>query len=282
MGWFILTLHTIKQRLVNVRPESMLYLDPGGSSRQLIMQLSSLISIESNLKFKTEEKIVKSTFARVVLCLAVLAFSLTALAASKNGVVLTKNGRQAIATNPSAKKVPFNPAADAGLTTIYSNISKYPYAKYFCCYGWTLSGPSSGIGEQIWLAAPFTPSSNATATKVETSAGTFGGTNELVISIFSDSGGLPGTALASKHVKNLSEFGDCCVLTTAKFPAGVALTGGTQYWVVMSTDNTDADFEGAWAINTTDDRETYTFAVNTGSGWGTTESFLGGYAVLGH
>lgn len=225
----------------------------------------------------------KSTSARVVLCLVVLAFSVTALAASKHGVVLTKNGRQAIATRPSSKVTPYNARIDAGLTKIASNISKYPYAKYFCCYGWTLSGPNSGIGEQIWLATPFTPSANVTATKLEAAAGWFGGTNALVLSIAEDSGGLPGNTLGSATVDNLFDFGTCCTLDEGKLKPGVSLTAGTQYWFVMSTNNNDADFEGAWSINTTDDRENvYTLAVNSGSGWGTETTFLGGYAVLGH
>lgn len=225
----------------------------------------------------------KSASARVVLCLVVLAFSLTALAASKNGVILTKNGRQAIATRHSSKITPYNDKVDATLTKIVSNISKYQYAKYFCCYGWTLAGPTSGIGEQIWLATPFTPTANVTATKLEAAAGWFGGTNSLVLSIAADSSGLPGTTLGSATVSNLFDFGTCCTLDEAKLKPGVALTAGTQYWFVMSTDSSDEDFEGAWAINTTDDRENvYTLAVNTGSGWGTETTFLGGYAVLGH
>ena len=221
----------------------------------------------------------KRTLLSLMLCLTVLAFAMTAMAADKHGIVLSKDGRMATATKAPAK-VEIEPSRDASLTTIFSNISRYPYARYFCCYGWTLSGPSSGLGEQIWLAAPFTPTTNITATKVEVAAGWFGGTNELVISIAADSNGLPGNTLASKDVSNLFDFGTCCTLDVAHFSSGVALTANTQYWVVMSTDSSDADFEGAWAINTTDDRS-YTFAVNEGSGWGTSSAFLGGYGVFG-
>jgi hypothetical protein len=222
----------------------------------------------------------KRRCTRVVFCLAVLAFSLNALAAGKNGVVLSKDGRMATATKSSSKIVAQNiNKDDTSLTKIFNNISIYPFARYFCCYGWTIAGPSSSIG-QVWLAAPFTPAANVTATKVEVSAGWFGGTNKLVIAIYSDRGGVPGKSLVSRRVSNLFNFGTCCTLSTASFKAGVALRGGKQYWVVMSTDSSDADFEGAWAINTTDDRS-YTFAVNTGSGWSTTSGFLGGYRVLG-
>jgi len=223
---------------------------------------------------------VKSTLTRVALCLAVFAFSLSAFAASKHGnVQLTKNNRVAT-TSMHSKIVAQNIREDAKLTKVFSNISKYPFARYFCCYGWTISGPSSQIGEQIWLAAPFTPSSKTTAKKVEVSAGWFLGTDSLVVGIAEDDGGVPGDMLASKLVNNVFEFGTCCTLTTAFFSKGVALDANTQYWVVMSTNSKDEDFGGAWAINTTDDRN-YTFATNTGTGWATTSAFLGGYAVLG-
>ena len=50
----------------------------------------------------------------------------------------------------------------------------------------------------------------------------------------------------------IPDSGDCCGLTQVKLQgAGVALTAGTQYWLVASTDDVNAaDFEGRWRFST--------------------------------
>ena len=45
---------------------------------------------------------------------------------------------------------------DSGLVKIFSNLaSEYPNGEFWCCTGYNIMGPSSGIGEQ-WMAAAFT------------------------------------------------------------------------------------------------------------------------------
>ena len=50
-------------------------------------------------------------------------------------------------------------------------------------------------------------------------------------------------------VTNLSDSGTCCTLAVANF-SPIAVTGGTQYWVVADTPQTGtgSDFDGSWAF----------------------------------
>ena len=103
---------------------------------------------------------------KIILTLAVLTLaSLTAFAAGKDGAVLSKDGRRVTVPrrNQSATQ---KPSSDAGLVTIFSNLSHNPKASYWCCSGSVVTGPIAiaGIPEQ-WLAVPFTPSANHTVTR---------------------------------------------------------------------------------------------------------------------
>jgi hypothetical protein len=156
-----------------------------------------------------KEKIMKTAVRSFVPCLALLLIvSLPALAASKDGIVTTKDGHQTIATKPAPYTVPLQTDALSGLTVIYSNASKYPLGMYWCCAGWTISGSSNGT--QYADAMPFTPSANATVKEIGVAVGYVSGTNEVTVSLNADSSGLPGSPLGSFTVSNLPIFGTCC------------------------------------------------------------------------
>lgn len=189
----------------------------------------------------------------------------------------------AIATHGASHVTPSNDPSIAGLTTIAGNLSKYPFGTYFCCYGYTISGPQSFLGTAYWIAIPFTPATTMTAKKIEVSVGWGGsGPNGVTLSLNSDASGLPGPAIASVDATNLQDYGLCCQLVSAGGGAGVTVNAGTQYWVVVSTDASTATTFDAWAFNSTDMRS-YAFAsYNSTSGvWGASEGLLPGYAVLG-
>ncbi|HTZ96083.1 MAG TPA: hypothetical protein VMB18_06785 [Terriglobales bacterium] len=220
----------------------------------------------------------------LVTCLLLIA-GMVALAAAgrKNGIVVSNNGRNVIATHPSGHVVA-PPQVPAGLTLIAGNLSKYPFGVYFCCYGDTISGPDSFLGSAYWDAIPFTPTANMTVTKVQASVG-WGqnGVNGVTLSINADANGLPGNALGSVDVTGLGDFGDCCQLAQAGGGSqGVPVTAGTQYWFVVSTDTkTETTFD-AWAYNTTDMRSyPSAFYATSNGGWINTEGILPGYAIYG-
>lgn len=136
--------------------------------------------------------------------------------------------------------------APAGLTKIYSNLGKSKTDLYACCWGWGVQGPING---SEFVAIPFTPKSNSHVSQVQVAVSYAGvGANQVNLSIYGDSGGLPGTLLAGPvTVTNLPEYGTCCTLAVGSFTP-VAVTGGTRYWLVANTPltGTGSDFAGEW------------------------------------
>jgi len=224
-----------------------------------------------------EEIIVKKT----VLCFVVLAValtSLTALAATRNGVSTSKDGRQTIATKGHSVASPSNLPPKANF--IYNNLSTYPLGRYWCCSGWTISGPTSLIGATYADGMPFTPAANATITNIAVSIGYVTGTNGATVTVNADSGGLPGTVLGSFNLSNMPTFGDCCVYDLVN-AVGVPVTAGTQYWVVVATGADTQDTWAAWSENDTNETA-QPFAFYNNGVWEATEGDLGGFAVVGH
>jgi hypothetical protein len=170
---------------------------------------------------------------------------------------------------------------DAGLVTIFSNLaSKYPKGQYWCCSGYNVMGPA--VGEQ-WMAAAFTPKGNHTATTIQVAAGySEGQTNGLVISLNSDNKGQPGKALKSWNASNLPRFGTCCVLVTKTDNSGIPLTGGKQYWVVLSTNSHETDTVDGWNVDDTNQIDNATLASFTNNKWTVFQAAPGvGFAVKG-
>lgn len=228
-----------------------------------------------------------------LVCFAlVVLVSVAALAADDTGITLTRDGRTAIATKAPSEVTPAQ-VKSPKVTTIAGNLSDYPYGVFFCCYGNTIAGISSALGFEVWVAIPFTPSANMTVTELEASVGYIESTDtNFLLSVFSDSSGLPDKPIKSFATSATTVFGACCTLATAKSKTGVAVKKGTQYWLVVSTnDKKHPTFFGAWAFNSTDMR-THPIAYyckttgnqcgsNNGK-WYAGDNLLPGYAVLGH
>lgn len=141
-------------------------------------------------------------------------------------------------------------AVPASLTLIYSNLG----AKgdpYLDTEGWSITGFNSYGGESsaFAIALPFTPKSNSHVSQARAAVQYYGsGANQVNLSIYSDSNGTPGSVLAGPvTVKNLADVGTCCQLAIANF-APLAVTAGTQYWLVVDTpaSGQGSDFVGAW------------------------------------
>jgi hypothetical protein len=191
---------------------------------------------------------------KTLLTLTVLALaSLTAFAATRDGIVLSKDGRMVTATKPT-KSIKQTPSSDTGLVKIYDNIgAAYPKGTYWCCEGATIFGPTAISGApEYWEAAAFTPSANHTLTKVEVAVGYVEGFNGLVVALYSDASGVPGTLIKNWGVTSLPNFGSCCALVIAKDAAGISLTSGTQYWIVVKTNKNSSNTFAAWNVNDTD------------------------------
>jgi hypothetical protein len=227
----------------------------------------------------------KSPLARVALGLAVLALiGVSALAlGNKQGVVTSSDGRLSIATKGPSQFTPTDPDSDAGLTKIAGNLSIYPFGVYFCCYGDTISGPNSELGHTYWAAMGFTPTADATVTRLKASVGFVAGVNQVVLGLYADSNGIPGTPLfkAATTVGSLGNFGNCCVLAVVN-SKGVSIKAGTPYWVVASTNAKSATTFDAWAFNSTDMRQNVNAVAGYVDGkWTSGTGLQAGYAVLG-
>jgi hypothetical protein len=169
------------------------------------------------------------------------------------------------------------------LEIIYSNLGKEQTDLYNDSSGWLESGPNSDEGGPFFDAMPFTPKSDSHVSQARVAMEYGGsGANQVNLSIYGDSGGVPGTLLAGPvTLTNLPDVGTCCTLAIADF-APIAVNGGTQYWVVADTplSGVGSDFFGVWDYVP---RPTFPQAFSQGFGWagfnGTPEEAAG--AVLG-
>jgi hypothetical protein len=178
--------------------------------------------------------------------LALIGVAALAAAGTHKGYALSNDGRTVTATNVPHQLTPA--LRDAKLTTIAGNLSTYPFGTYFCCFGNTVAQEGSGgFPFTTWVAIPFTPTANATVTRIEASVGTFGGTSEFELSIREDSSGVPGKSIKSFHITTPPTYGACCTLDVGNDKAGIAVTAGTQYWIAATTTSKDT-FEGGWAF----------------------------------
>jgi hypothetical protein len=171
----------------------------------------------------------------------------------KSGYVFSDDGRTLTAT----KRPHFVTPAfrDPSLKTIAGNLSDYPFATFFCCLGDTVAQGGSSFPFQTWTAVPFTPTADATVTRIEAAMGIYYGTKgAFEFSIREDDAGVPGKVMKSFHVTAPIVFGTCCVLDTFNDKAGIPVTAGKQYWLAATTTSKDTNFIGAWAQTSTDMR----------------------------
>ena len=213
------------------------------------------------------------------LCSLALIFSIPALAVSDHrGVTTSKDGRVTIASSPRSASEPVVDITDGALKTIYNNFSSYPLGRYWCCSGWTISGPTSPIAQDIAVAMPFTAPGNGAVTRIAVAAGYVTGTNGVTVSLYDDSGGLPGTSLGSLDNTGLPQFGSCCTVVVSN--VGIPITAGSKYWVVLSTGPNTLDTWDAWNQNDTN-QTNQPFASRTNGVWTLSSGILGAFAVQG-
>jgi hypothetical protein len=237
-----------------------------------------------------EESDVRKTLVAFLLCLMVLATTVSTLAADHSNLIL--GDKEVIVKHPSKVTTPAV-QHDPSLTTIAGTLSDYPYGVFFCCYGYYITGLTNllGVVPEYWQAVPFTPTADMTVKELEASVVWDEGTNAVLMSLNRDSSGLPGKAIQTWTVKNLALIGNCCKLATAKNQTGIAVTKGTQYWVVVRTNSNDANIFAAWEVNSTDMRS-HPFASycddskqgncnGNSRKWVAASGLLPGFAVLG-
>lgn len=223
---------------------------------------------------------------RLLIALGFVTLTAAALAQNSSApATLSVRGQHAVMTIVTEARAPItrtnlNPS---GLVTIFNNIAaKYPKGLYWCCSGYNVMGSNSGVGEQ-WMAAAFTPNANHTVTRIAVAVGySQQGTNGVVISLNDDNNGVPGQVLKQWSATGLPRFGDCCGLVVESDSAGIPITGGQQYWVVLSTNSKESDTVDAWNVDDTDQIDSATVASFTGTQWTVFQTTPGlAFAVLG-
>jgi hypothetical protein len=229
---------------------------------------------------------------KLLLSMALVFAGAMAILAAQNNVVLRSNGtmvwgkhaRMTVVTEafPSFTTTNLN---DPSLVTIFSNLAAvYPKGEYWCCTGYNVMGPNSGAGVQ-WMAAAFTPRADHTVTRIEVAVGySQGTTNGVVLSLNHDNNGVPGKALKTWNALGLAQFGSCCRLVVKSDSAGIPISAGKQYWVVLSTNSKEQDTVDAWNIIDTNqvDKATVATFPGTNNRWNTFQTTPGlAFAVKG-
>ncbi len=194
---------------------------------------------------------------RILVCVAGLVLvSVMAMAATKHGVA------------PSP----------VGLATIYSNLGP-PTDLYTADQDWNVTGSGSPLGAEYWLAMPFRTKQAHIVKQIDVAVGYVTGTNQIVVGLAADKGGLPGKTLHAWTYKNMYSLGTCCTLDTVKYAPGVKLAKG-RYWVTVTTNAKDTDLWGGW--NFTYNLAEGAFATQPdGGGWQAQHSYVCAFDVLG-
>jgi len=181
----------------------------------------------------------------------VVTATLFALALACGTLLAQNRASDFFSVTRSTNITPFTDSTNAAVT-LYTNLGPTTTNEYYDADGYCVTGNNQatcGSSEQ-WIATPFTATKASHATQLQAAIQYQAGTNELQLSLYNDVGGAPGTSLKTVEVRNAPAAGTCCTLVSAPLGTpGVALTAGTQYWVVASADDTRAaTFAGYWAF----------------------------------
>jgi hypothetical protein len=191
----------------------------------------------------------KEVGKKALLILAALVLAgVTGFAAEKGEVVTSRDGRMMFIPRRSQAFTRSAPSG-AGLVTIFNNIGwAYPNGAYSCCDGFTVEGPAAD--PMFWQAAAFKPKVNHTVTMIEVAVSLNGGADEVVLSLNNDANGVPGTAIKTWHLTGLPAAGTCCTIEARTSTAGIPVTGGTRYWIVLKP-TSGSDTQAMWNVNDT-------------------------------
>lgn len=209
----------------------------------------------------------KKMLTRALACLALLTLISSSLLAQDSRA---RYPQQAVAAHNSSsvvnpiEKVPSNCHKIAGNFGPSGDL-------YDSSAGYFVSGINNAITAQKQdIAIAFTPKADSTIVQAKLPLQYYGsGYNGATVAIYSDASGLPGTALsgATRDPKNFQNFGSgCCTLVVAWFKNGVHVKGGTQYWLVGTTDKKSMDSINTWDFIYNDSVGSFAFQQDDG-GW---------------
>ncbi len=168
-----------------------------------------------------------------------------------SGVLLAQNTHLKVAhTVHKGTITPLKNGPSSAPQVIFSNIGPNISNAYNDTTGYYILGPDNSVGlsEQA-IGVPFTPRTASHVSQLLVAVQWISGTNLVNVGLFSDSGGTVGSLLASAQSSAIPTFGTCCQVVDVTIPS-TAVSGGTQYWIVAWSDDTNApDFTGVFAAS---------------------------------
>ena len=167
----------------------------------------------------------------------------------------------------------------ANADQIYSTLSPSS-PTYFSGEGWTVSGPTSN-DPRFSSASLFTSPGNYSVGQIDLGLGYVSGTNSANVSLWTDSGGLPGSQLGSWAVSGQPVFGsDSDTLTTINGIAGVNLAAGVSYFLIV--DPGSSNTWDAWYLDNTGTNGLLLQSSDGDATWSSyPNSTLGAFDILG-
>ena len=165
-------------------------------------------------------------------------------------------------------------APEAPDALIFSNLTVDPCTgcNYSSQNGYFILGPSNCFapGATQWIAYPFVAGRTQAVTRVFLSITDYGvcvsTSKRFTVAIYSDAcTNTPGTQIGSAVIANAPAAP--CLLANANFgAAGVSVTAGTKYWVVVTTSTAPSQM-GTTAVWWMANNAYAPFNLNDGNGW---------------
>ena len=153
---------------------------------------------------------------------------------------------------------------------------------YQCCTGWTVAG-SGILGTSFTAANTFVSLATGSVSQIDLAVSLAGGLNTFYASVWTDSGGLPGSQLWREDgLSSNQSFGGCCNLVTITGISGLSLTAGQSYFIVLGPENLgDTTFEVLnW--NSTGATGLDLFSTDGGQNWTSNGSqTIGAFDIIG-
>lgn len=144
----------------------------------------------------------------------------------------------------------------------------------------TTGAADQAFSETTYLAVPFTSAQTAPLTKLEVRLKNTSGTGTVLIELWTNSGGSPGTLISRSSIAASAITGSYQYLT-ARFPDAPSLTNTTQYWIVAHIQSTGSN---SYSWSSTTSATTAKTSTDSGVIWSATTyslNFKQHYATLG-
>lgn len=199
--------------------------------------------------------------------LSTAALALIATAADANPKVTLSADHHYVSVMPNAKSK-VAPYIDPGSKWVYSTFAKGKEGSYFCCFGNTVSGPSSFLGAAYGVAEQFTLPASASITTLAAAVGWASGDHSVTLTLYADNGSnSPGTQLAQGTGTSNTQFGACCGVTKVSI-SSTKLSANTPYWIGITTTGANYNAAPFEVKDEVDDSIYIAGTSNGGTTWG--------------